>query len=250
VAAVAGDRSIAGTLATLTGAGVTVRAAGATMASTAAPPVVARTLSLPATAFPHGALTVRLALPPVAPGLCAPGGGATRARTVEQVGRRLFASEAGGTRVRRVLAHVAHDPRFLRAVAARDPAALRAEIVRFFRDSALHVVRIRAWGADGRLIGDVGGPYVLAPAATALHRNGRTIGRVLLSVQDDTGYIKLLQRFTGATVVLRTAGRLVPGSGVPAPGPGVDRVTYAVGAFPSGPLQVTLAVPPLTAVPR
>jgi hypothetical protein len=77
----------------------------------------------------------------------------------------------------------------------------------------------------------------------------------MLSIQDDTGYIKLLHRFTGADVTLSTAAGVVPGSNVvggPPFGPGLRAVRYrrrpwrAFGllgtAFPSGPLRVSLLI--------
>jgi len=116
-----------------------------------------------------------------------------------------------------------------RAIAAssrpspRDPVGLRVQIVRFFRDPRLHVVRIRATTPAGAVIGDVGGPKVLAPASRVVRRHGAAIGRVTLSVQDDAGYVKLVRRFTGATVQL-----------------GTPRADFHVQAFPRGALNVAL----------
>ena len=121
------------------------------------------------------------------------------------VARRLLRGEVHGPHVRHVVALVGRDARFARAVAGDDPAALRAQIVRFFRDPRLHVVRIRAT-RHGRLVNDVGGPDVLAPASGPVILHGRVVGRVTLSIQDDAGYLKLLHRFTGATVALTGSG--------------------------------------------
>jgi hypothetical protein len=66
-------------------------------------------------------------------------------------------------------------------------------------------------------------------------------GRFMLSVQDDTGYIKLMHRFTGADVVLRLNGRIVPGSQLAPARKHAYRFTAP--AFPSGRLQVSLLVP-------
>ena len=123
---------------------------------------------------------------------------------------------------------------------------LSGKFVRFFRTRWMHVVRIRATMADGRLVNDVGGPYVLAPASQTLYAAGhRRIGRVTLSVQDDTGFIKLMHRFTGAEVVLRTPRGIVPGSAPnpPPPGPHWQRFTFTGRAFPTGPLTITLLAP-------
>ena len=229
VVAVNSEAGIAGVTASFTGARVVIGAH------------VHAPVSVAATAWPAGPL--RIGLWPAAPSAstCGPTAAATRAAVVEQAGRRLFADESGGAAARHVLHHVALDPGFQRAVATRDPAALRAAIVRFFQDRTLHVVRIRATTPSGALINDVGGPYVLAPASrTVRDARGHAIGRVTLSIQDDAGYIKLLHRFTGVGVALRTAAGVVPG-GVTVPG---TPVHYTVGAFPSGPLHVTLSVPP------
>ena len=211
-------------------------------------------ISFPARAYPTGALTITIQPPPTTPADCGPTPRATVAATVGAVGERLARTEAQGPTVQRVLRHVATDPRFAHAVATDDPTALRTAIIRFFRTRSLHVVRVRATTTDGRLVGDVGGPYVLDPASrTVRDTNGSPIGTVTLSVQDDTGYIKLMHRFTGAAVILRTATQTVPGSTL-MPGPPTipprgsvtwrgrtyDTYTFTTGAFPSGPLTVAL----------
>jgi hypothetical protein len=142
----------------------------------------------------------------------------------------------------------------VRAVRRRDPAELRAAIIHFFHIKPLHIVRVRATTPNGRLIGDVGGPFVLAPVSRTISSGGRNLGRVTLSVQDDAGYIKLMRRFTGAGVVLRTGDGVVPGSSaapaaIPARGRtavgGRSYATYAftTRAFPSRHLRVALLVP-------
>ena len=100
-----------------------------------------------------------------------------------------------------------------------------------------HVVRIRATDAHGRLVNDVGGPFVLAPASAPVELHGRRVGTATLSIQDDTGYIKLMRRFTGAGVALYTAGGAVPGS-TPLRG---EVFSFTATAFPSGPLRISLS---------
>ena len=230
VFAVSTDAAIAGITQSLTGARIVMG------------PDVHATTSFAATAWPAGPLRIGLQLPAASPSACGATPAITRARVVGQVARRLFASESGGAATRRVLRHVAGDAGFRRAVATRDPVALRTAIVRFFGQRTLHVVRIRAVAPDRRLIGDVGGPYVLAPASTPVRAaDGTRIGTVTLSIQDDAGYVKLVHRFTGAGVALSTAAGTVP-FGVAVAGP-VTPVRFTVGAFPSGPLAVTLSVP-------
>jgi hypothetical protein len=199
-----------------------------------------------------GALTRRGDSP-----VCGATAAQTVADTVGAVGERLVHAEATGPEVQRALALVATDPAFVRAVRDRDPAGVRAAIVRFFRIHRLHIVRVRATTASGRLVNDVGGPFVLAPATRAVRaRDGSVLGRVTLSIQDDAGFIKLMRRFTGAGVVLRTRSGGVPGSTrAPAAPPGRDGTispggrrdatfAFATRAFPGGPLSVSVLVPP------
>jgi hypothetical protein len=229
--AVGDEKAIVGIVRALTGARVSVLAASD-------PAPAGATASFAATAFPSGAR--RIWLQGGAGAACAATPAQTAASTIGAVAMRLYRVEADGPATHRVLRYVARDRRFVAAVAHDDPVALRAAIVRFFRTRFLHVVRIRATTADGRLVGDVGGPFVLAPASRAVSEpNGRVVGRVTLSVQDDTGYMKLVRRFTGAGVVMRTATGEVPGSS-PAATPGFS---FAATAFPRGALHVALVSP-------
>jgi hypothetical protein len=247
--AVGDDPAIVGIIRALTGAEVRILPADRPAPSRA-------TASFAATAFPSGAVRVWL-LGGAAPA-CGSTAAQTTAATIGAIATRLYRVEAGGPSTGRVLRYVASDRRFVAAVADDDPVALRAAIVRFFRTPSLHVVRVRATTADGRLVGDVGGPFVLAPASTVVRAaDGRVVGRVTLSVQDDTGYMKLVRRFTGSGVIMRTATGEVPGSSPADGGPPAFR--FAATAFPGGALSVALVSPataragarrPTTAPPR
>lgn len=253
VLSVGSDAGLAGTIRGVTGAGVAMRAGGRVVMG-AWPHGAGGHATLAATAFPSGRLAV--AISPPAGIHCAPGAtGATLAADLV-VAHRILADETSGSPAKAVLVHVAHDPGFRAAVAQRDPAALRAAIVRFFQDPRLHVVRIRAVTPSGRLINDVGGPYVVSPTSKAVvSPSGHALGRVTLSIQDDAGYVKLLHGFTGAQVVLRTPAGPVPSSTirttVPLPSSGTATIagrTYAVGSltgtvFPTGPLRIWVLVP-------
>jgi hypothetical protein len=208
-------------------------------------------ISFPATTFPGHATRVHIALPAQPAVACGTTAADTRAGTIGLIGRNLVYAESKGATAVMTLHHAAKNRAFTRAIASGSPAAVRAAIIGFFKDSHFHIVRVRAW-KGGHLITDVGGPYVISPATMSLPGGGR----FMLSVQDDTGYIKLMHRFTGADVVLRLHGQTVPGSNL-SPGPpymaGLSAVTYRgrhyrmVGfeapAFPSGTLQVSLLVP-------
>jgi hypothetical protein len=117
-------------------------------------------------------------------------------------------------------------------------------------------VRLRV-SRGNEVLADVGGPDILAPVSGQLRRGGRIVGRYVLSVQDDLGYVKLVTRFIGVPLVLRAgsrplqvAGTLMPGPpSVPSHGPVSYRhTTYeafslSAQAFPRGPLRISLLVP-------
>ena len=245
----------------LTGAQVVIRDGATTLASPrgaaavlAHSPQRYRVASFTGAGFPRNRASISLLTSRNPQARCASTTAQTTTNTLGVVARRLFRTESSGGRAHQVARLVARDPRFAHAVATADPAALRAQIVRFFQQPRLHVVRIRATTRAGRLINDVGGPYVLAPTSTTVQLHGRAIGRVTLSVQDDAGYIKLLHRFTGAEVILRSALGQVPGSTLPLrralPTRGTISYrgrTYGVQtlhekAFPSGPLAISVLV--------
>jgi hypothetical protein len=208
-------------------------------------------VSFPAQTFPRAATSVHLALPAQPPVVCGMTAADTRASTIGLVGRNLIYAETKGASAQMALRHAAKTPAFRRAIASASPAAVRAAIIGFFRDSRFHIVRVRAWKGS-HLVTDVGGPFVISPATATIPG----VGRFMLSVQDDTGYIKLIHRFTGADVVLHAGTQTVPGSNL-FPGPpyarGLTTVTYrghtyraygfSAPAFPSGSLHVSLLVP-------
>jgi hypothetical protein len=97
---------------------------------------------------------------------------------------------------------------------------------------------------------------VISPASAPVLLHGRRVGTVTLSIQDDTGYIKLMNRFTGADVVLGAPSGEIPGSTLPVGGAALPAhgatdlhgqryqvFSFNATAFPSGPLRVSLLVP-------
>ena len=107
----------------------------------------------------------------------------------------------------------------------------------------------------GKLLRDVGGPYVLAPVTAALRSGGREIGTLVLSIQDDEGYLRLTGRLAGLDVLMYMNGTLVKNSLGSSPGSVPDSGSYSyrgrrfvvftvhAGAFPSGPLPIKVLVP-------
>jgi hypothetical protein len=119
-----------------------------------------------------------------------------------------------------------------------------------------HLVRLRVLAADGSLLVDDGGPFVLAPVTAPLTLGGRQIGSIVLSNQDDEGYKRLVKRLVGLRVLMyMSGGRLVKNSLGPGPGsvPASGDYTYRgsdfrvftvhAKAFPSGPLTIRVLIP-------
>lgn len=228
--AISGDAALVGIVRRVTGDDVVLVGRGgtriaATTDATPVPPPGAVTVryagrrhrvsSFASRAFPTGVLRVVLLTSPLPAALCAPGGAPaeTRMNALAFVARRLYAAEGRSPEVTRSLRHAANDPAVRRAVSESDPQAMRAAIVGLFRNHRFHIVRVRAVDEKSRLIFDLGGPHALAPSFTTIRGpGGRPVGRVELSVQDDTGYIKLMQRFGRVAVILREGARPVPGS--------------------------------------
>jgi hypothetical protein len=225
------------------------KAAGGTM--TVKGTVYAYT-SFTASAYPTGRpLRVYLlkSISSLAP-LCGKTAQDTLVNTLSRVARLIYTSEAGAhalVQVRRVQ----HYQPLLRAVAARDELATRLAVEHLLHE---HVVRLRV-SAGGRLLSDVGGPYVLAPVHAPLRLNGRPIGDIELSIQDDEGYKRLAGRLAGLNVLMYMGSQLVKNSLGPAPGKVPASGTYHyrgrtfgvytlhAQAFPSGPLRIVVLIP-------
>jgi hypothetical protein len=142
----------------------------------------------------------------------------------------------------------------LQAVARRDPAATRVAVEALLNQ---HIVRLRVTAPGGLLVDD-GGPFVLAPVSAPLKLGGKTIGRIVMSIQDDEGYLRLTRRLAGLNVLMYMGAnhtRLVKNSLGPNPGtvPASGAYSYRgrnfrvitvnATAFPSGPLLIRVLVP-------
>jgi hypothetical protein len=218
--------------------------------------VVYQYTSFGGTAFPSGALRVYLLKPVQATAsFCGRTGEDTVVNTLSREASLIYAGEAG-RRTLPQIRRVQGDPALLSAVARRDPAATKLAVERLLNQ---HIVRLRV-SAPGRVLADVGGPYVLAPVHGALSAAGRTIGSFVLSIQDDEGYLRLTKRLAGLSVLMYMNGRggrpaLVKNSLGPEPGtvPESGSYTYRgrrfrvftihARAFPSGPLRINVLIP-------
>jgi hypothetical protein len=181
---------------------------------------------------------------------------ATAAAAAALVARHIYEQELSSPEVRSDRRQVEGFAPLLIALAAGHRAAVAAAVTSLVY-SHTHVVRLRV-SRGPVVLADVGGPYILAPVGGALRLHGRTVGRYLLSVQDDVGYVKLESRLVGEPLILRLGGRRVPLEGtlaadataLPAGGPVLYRgvayeaVSLNATAFPSGTLLITLLVRP------
>lgn len=207
--------------------------------------------SFPATVYPSGSLRVYL-LRSVSStaGLCGHTTQDTLVNTLSRIAHLIYAGE-GGARALVQVHRVQHDPALLRAVAARDPNATRLAIGSLLHH---HIVRLRV-SAGGHLLADVGGPYVLAPVSAVLRLHGKQIGSLVLSIQDDEGYLRLTKRLAGLHVLMYMRSQLVKNSlgpvrgAIPASGLYQYRghsfrvFTLHSRSFPSGPLRISVLVP-------
>jgi hypothetical protein len=186
---------------------------------------------------------------------CGSAGAETLARTAGVVATRIYANELSSSEVFTDKRQVEGFSPLLSALQSGNRTAVR-EAVTSLVFSHTHVVRLRVT-RGGEVLADVGGPEILAPVSGSLHRGGRTLGHYVLSVQDDLGYVKLVNRFIGIPPVLRAGSHTLPIAGALAPGPasipshgpvGYRGTTYqafsfGAQAFPSGPLRISLLLP-------
>jgi hypothetical protein len=209
--------------------------------------------SFPASTYPSGSpLRVYLfrSLRSIAP-LCGATPDDTVVNALSHVATLIYAAEVGASTLPQI-SRVQHNRALLTAVAHGEPEATRLAIDNLLNE---HIVRLRVLDGSGKLLSDVGGPYVLAPVRAPLRLNGHAIGSFVLSIQDDMGYRLLAQRLAGLDVVMYRGSQVVmssfspPPARVPTSGPFSYRgaayraFTFHGEAFPSGPLRITDLIP-------
>ncbi|HXR28295.1 MAG TPA: hypothetical protein VN772_01870 [Solirubrobacteraceae bacterium] len=197
--------------------------------------------------------TVAAQAPAEAP--CAAGAPAAVAQAAGLVAMHIYELELASPEVRADQRQVEAYGPLLSALAAGDRAAV-SEAVTSLVYSHTHVVRLRVT-RGATVLADVGGPFILAPVGGPLRAGGRTVGRYLLSVQDDSGFVKLEQRYVGDALLMRIGSRVLPVEGALGPaagalpergpasyhGAGYEIYTLDTVAFPSGTLKISLLVP-------
>jgi hypothetical protein len=214
----------------------------------------ARSISGSTARYPPPVATTAVASGPAgAPcGAAAPEALATSAGVVAS---RIYAGELPGSETRSDQRQVEEFTPLLSALANGERAAVGAAVSSLVF-SHTHVVRLRV-SQGATVFADVGGPYILAPVGGALRFHGRTVGHYVLSVQDDLGYVKLVTRFIGAPLVMRSGSRPLPIEGLLTPGPpsipahgpvsyrnvAYEAYSFNARSFPNGPLRISLLLP-------
>jgi hypothetical protein len=209
-----------------------------------------------------GATAALAGLDPDAPGTasgavsspCGRSSAATIAAVDAVAARRIYASELHGSETRLDVGRITHSTALLNALAGSNDAAVRSAVHGLVYAPHWHIVRLRVI-SSGRVISDIGGPYIIAPVTGALRSHGKLVGRYVMSVQDDVGYVKLVTRFIGVPLELYRNGLPLMGTvnHPPASIPKGSTVTAGsreylpmvlnMHAFPKGDLQVALMLP-------
>lgn len=183
--------------------------------------------------------------------LCGRSAAQTRAIAAGYVGLHIYNQEARGYVARHQVQRAATSRDLVRAIASGNVQSARAAVVSLLNQ---HVVRLRVMRGS-QLLADVGGPYVLAPLVGSVNLPGGATGRLVLSVQDDLGYLLLAHRLIGVEVLIREGSHQVMGTLHPGPasvpdlgpvrwkGRSYEAFSFIAAKFPSGRLRISLLVP-------
>jgi hypothetical protein len=123
--------------------------------------------------------------------------------------QRAYNRETKGSKLRQETARIAADAILLGALARGDVSGARAEAQAQLLSPSNHfdhVTRISVLRGSRVLVNatlNSDGAYVVAPARRELALHGRHEGTLMVSIQDVTGFVKLVHRRTGAEVVAR-----------------------------------------------
>jgi hypothetical protein len=189
---------------------MTRRCAPRSGAQAAAPALLgAVTLTLAACGATHlapsSATRSAPAVPPAPASVAAP----VRLRVAVRAAQRAYKRETRGSKLQQETARIAQDPLLLSALArgdaARAQAAAHAQLLspsnHFDHVTRISVTRGGHVLANATLNHD--GTFVVAPARRALVAHGREIGTLMVSIQDVTGFVRLVHRSTLTEVVAR-----------------------------------------------
>lgn len=171
------------------------------------------------------------------------------------VAERIYRGELSSHATSVDVAHITGSRELLSALAHSDQQAVYAAVHKIVYTPHWHIVRLLVTTKGGHALADVGGPYIIAPVHGVLKFKGKAVGRFVMSVQDDLGYMKLITRFVGVPVDLYAGGSFVMGTLQPAPSSVSSGATFTRAgatyrelvlrplAFPDGTLKVAMFIP-------
>ena len=137
---------------------------------------------------------------------------AAAARSVDQVvakAKAIYLNEVEGFKLSQQLTRIASDQILLAALARGDVAAAQAEANAQLRapiEHYAHVTRIGVLQGSRVVVNatvNSDGVFVVAPGSRVLRWRGRVLGTLLVSLQDVTGFVKLVDHITGAEALVR-----------------------------------------------
>jgi hypothetical protein len=155
---------------------------------------------------------------------------------IVDVAKSSYHSETKGRVLLQQLGRIARDRILLNALSRGNVAGAQAEADAQLRSPGnhfVHVTRISVVRGSRALVNatvNSDGVFVVAPGSRVLRLHGRPLGTLLVSIQDVTGYVKVVHDLTGADVVARGAsGRVRTSRGAPTAGrlPRSGNVTIA-----------------------
>jgi hypothetical protein len=135
----------------------------------------------------------------------------TRIDGFVNVAKATYHEETMGAKLFQQLARIARDGVLLNALSRNDLADARAEAHAQLKSPLnhfAHVTRISVIRGSRVLVNSTvnsDGVFVVAPGSRVLRQHGRSLGTLLVSLQDVTGFVKLVHRRTGADILVRGA---------------------------------------------
>jgi hypothetical protein len=137
--------------------------------------------------------------------------GRTRIEAIVTTAKATYRNETKGPKLSEQLGRIARDRVLLDALSRGDVVGAQAEAddqLRSLVNHRAHVTRISVIRGSRELVNatvNSDGVFVVAPGRRLLRLDGRPLGTLLVSLQDVTGFVKLVHHLTGAEVLVRGA---------------------------------------------
>ncbi len=129
--------------------------------------------------------------------------------------KTIYYGETQGPKLLEELGRIARDPLLLSALARGDAGAAQAEAdaqLYSTLNHTAHVTRIAVLRGSRVLVNatiNANGVFVCAPGDRVLSLHGRSLGTLLVSIQDVVGFVKLIHRLVHVQALVRGASGLV-----------------------------------------